>query len=144
MRLELSRRAPADLDEIRDYSVAEFGVGGATAYLDAVEGAFRRILDFPEIGAMQATVSPPTGPWGVDCTASSTPSRARGSWSCESCTRRWTRRGISEDGGKCILSRIFISEGAEARRDQAPGCMRSQRFSALHHSSASRAKRASR
>ncbi|WP_375429247.1 type II toxin-antitoxin system RelE/ParE family toxin [uncultured Sphingomonas sp.] len=50
MRLELSRRAQADLDDIRDYSAERFGAKRAIAYLDAVEWAFRRIVDFPEIG----------------------------------------------------------------------------------------------
>lgn len=50
MRLELSRRAQADLDDIRDYSVAHFGLARAIHYLDAVEGAFRRILEYPKIG----------------------------------------------------------------------------------------------
>lgn len=59
MRLELSRRAQADLDDIRDYSLAAFGVERAIAYLDAIEGAFRRMLDFPEIGAMLPSVHPP-------------------------------------------------------------------------------------
>jgi toxin ParE1/3/4 len=58
MRLELSRRAQADLDDIRDYSLAEFGVERAIAYLDALEGAFRRMLDFPEIGAVHPAVHP--------------------------------------------------------------------------------------
>ncbi|MGA9582826.1 MAG: type II toxin-antitoxin system RelE/ParE family toxin [Allosphingosinicella sp.] len=60
MRLELSRKAQADLDDIRDYSVAEFGVERAVAYLDAVESAFRRIVDFPEIGSVHPAVRPPT------------------------------------------------------------------------------------
>lgn len=59
MRLELSRRAQADLDDIRDYSVAEFGVERAVAYLDAVESAFRRILEVPEIGAAHPVLRPP-------------------------------------------------------------------------------------
>lgn len=58
MRLELSRKAQSDLDDIRDYSVAEFGAERTLAYLNAVEGAFRRILDFPEIGSVHPTVRP--------------------------------------------------------------------------------------
>jgi toxin ParE1/3/4 len=50
MRLELSRQAQSDLDDIRDYSVERFGPDRAATYLDAVEQAFRRILDQPEIG----------------------------------------------------------------------------------------------
>lgn len=50
MRLELSRRAQADLDDIRDYSIEHFGLERAIRYLDAVEGAFRRILEYPNIG----------------------------------------------------------------------------------------------
>ncbi len=60
MRLELSRKAQADLDDIRDYSVAEFGVARAVDYLDAVEAAFRRIVEFPDIGAAQPAVRPLT------------------------------------------------------------------------------------
>ena len=59
MRLELSRRAQADLDDIRDHSVAEFGAERAIAYLDAVESAFRRIVEFPEIGAVNPALHPP-------------------------------------------------------------------------------------
>ncbi len=51
MRLELSRRAQADLDDIRDYSLDQFGVERAILYLDAIEHAFRRILDHPRIGS---------------------------------------------------------------------------------------------
>ncbi|HEX8625582.1 MAG TPA: type II toxin-antitoxin system RelE/ParE family toxin [Allosphingosinicella sp.] len=66
MRLELSRRAQADLDDIRDYSVAEFGVERAVAYLDEVEGAFRRIVDFPEIGSVHPAVLPLTRSLGCE------------------------------------------------------------------------------
>ncbi|MEO7827049.1 MAG: type II toxin-antitoxin system RelE/ParE family toxin [Allosphingosinicella sp.] len=66
MRLELSRRAQADLDDIRDYSVAEHGAARAVDYLDALEGAFRRMLDFPEIGAVHPTVLPPMRALGCE------------------------------------------------------------------------------
>jgi toxin ParE1/3/4 len=59
MKLELSRRAQADLDDIRDFSLERFGTVRAVAYLDAVEQAFRRILGFPEIGAPHPKVTPP-------------------------------------------------------------------------------------
>lgn len=59
MRLELSRRARADLDDIRDFSLAEFGTARAAGYLEAIEHAFRRILDFPEIGSMHPNLRPP-------------------------------------------------------------------------------------
>jgi len=58
MRLELSRKAEADLDDISGYSLAAFGAARAAAYLDALELAFRRILDFPEIGAVHPVVRP--------------------------------------------------------------------------------------
>jgi len=50
MRLELSRRAQSDLDDIRDYSVEHFGFERAIRYLDAIEAGFRRIVDHPKIG----------------------------------------------------------------------------------------------
>jgi len=51
MQLELSRRAKSDLDSVRDYSVDNFGVDRAIAYIDAMEQVFRRLLSFPEIGS---------------------------------------------------------------------------------------------
>ena len=59
MRLELSRRAQADLDEIRDYSLQTFGADRAIAYVDEIERAFRHILRFPEIGVVHSTSQPP-------------------------------------------------------------------------------------
>ena len=56
MPLELSRKAQADLDDIRDYSLEQFGVERAILYLDAIEQAFRRLLDHPRIGSQQADI----------------------------------------------------------------------------------------
>lgn len=60
MRLELSRRAQADLDDNRDYSVDQFGAARAIAYLDAIEQAFRLMLDTPRIGAVHPAAQPDT------------------------------------------------------------------------------------
>jgi toxin ParE1/3/4 len=59
MRLELSRRAQADLDDIRDFSLERFGAVRAIAYIDAIEQAFRRILGYPEIGEPYQTSQVP-------------------------------------------------------------------------------------
>ena len=56
MPLELSRKAQADLDDIRDYSVEQFGVERAILYLDAIEQALRRLLDHSRIGAQRADI----------------------------------------------------------------------------------------
>lgn len=56
MRFELSRKAEADLDHIRDYSVGKFGVDRTIDYLDALEHAFSRILSFPDIGAARPDI----------------------------------------------------------------------------------------
>ena len=58
MRLELSRRAQADLDDIRDFSVSEFGFERAIPYLDAIEQGFRRLLDHPRIGTSRTDLRP--------------------------------------------------------------------------------------
>ncbi|RVT92852.1 type II toxin-antitoxin system RelE/ParE family toxin [Sphingomonas crocodyli] len=58
MRLELSRKAQADLDDIRDFSVEHHGVDGAIAYLDGIEAAFRRILSFPGVGLVHSALEP--------------------------------------------------------------------------------------
>lgn len=59
MRLELSRRAQADLDDIRSFSVKHFGAARTIAYLDTIEQTFRRIVRFPEIGAVDDRINPP-------------------------------------------------------------------------------------
>lgn len=65
MRLKVSRRAENDLADIRDYSVEQFGVERAIAYLDAIEAAFRLIMDYPEIGSVQPKVVPPVRSYAV-------------------------------------------------------------------------------
>ena len=58
MRLELSRRAQADLDDIRDFSVRQYGIDRAILYLDAIEQGFRRLLDHPRIGSDRDDLRP--------------------------------------------------------------------------------------
>ncbi|OYX39476.1 MULTISPECIES: type II toxin-antitoxin system RelE/ParE family toxin [unclassified Sphingomonas] len=58
MRLELSRRAEADLLDIRDYSVEQFGIDRAVLYLDGIEDAFRLLIDFPKTGSLHPTLTP--------------------------------------------------------------------------------------
>lgn len=53
MRLELSRRAQHDLDDIRDHGLQLFGATRTIEYLDRIERAFRRILDYPAIGEVR-------------------------------------------------------------------------------------------
>lgn len=59
MWLELSRAAEADLVDIRDYSIAQYDVDQAIAYLNAVEQTFRRIIDYPESGMKYPGIEPP-------------------------------------------------------------------------------------
>ncbi|MBY0521178.1 MAG: type II toxin-antitoxin system RelE/ParE family toxin, partial [Sphingomonas sp.] len=59
MRLELSRRAEADLADIRDYSAEQFGIDRAIAYVDGIEDAFRLILEYPKTGSLHPTLNPP-------------------------------------------------------------------------------------
>lgn len=59
MRLELSRRARADLDDIADYGAENFGTQSAVAYIDAIEQAFSRLLRYPESGPVHPAVRPP-------------------------------------------------------------------------------------
>ena len=56
MRLELSRKAQVDLDDIRDFSARAFGIERALLYLDAIEHSFRRLLDHPKIGTDRTTL----------------------------------------------------------------------------------------
>ena len=56
MPLELSRKAQADLDDIRDFSVEQFGVERAILYLDSIEHALRRLIDHSRIGSQRADI----------------------------------------------------------------------------------------
>ena len=58
-RLEIRAAARRDLEDIRDYSLSEFGLEVATAYLTGIRAAFARILDHPEIGQQSRAVNPP-------------------------------------------------------------------------------------
>lgn len=59
MRLELSRAAEADLADIRDYTIERYDVDQAITYFDAIEQAFRRIIDYPESGVKYPGIEPP-------------------------------------------------------------------------------------
>jgi len=58
-RLEIRAVARRDLENIRDYSISEFGVELATAYLTGIRAGFERIRDHPEIGQHSRDVNPP-------------------------------------------------------------------------------------
>lgn len=51
-RLDIKAAARRDLSEIRDFSTERFGGKVAVAYLAGFRAAFRRILDFPEMGSV--------------------------------------------------------------------------------------------
>lgn len=51
-RLDIKAAARRDLAEIRDFSIERFGVKVAATYLAGFRAAFRRILEFPEMGSV--------------------------------------------------------------------------------------------
>jgi toxin ParE1/3/4 len=53
-RLEIKESAQSDLNEIFDFSVERFGKDVAVTYLTGIRLAFRRILDFPEMGVISS------------------------------------------------------------------------------------------
>lgn len=50
MKLRIRAKARRDLDEILDYSIAEFGEDVAEAYLLTIGAALNRLVDHPELG----------------------------------------------------------------------------------------------
>ena len=48
--LRLSKRAQADLDEIADYTIGEFGVVQARKYRDGLGACFKALCDNPLLG----------------------------------------------------------------------------------------------
>jgi toxin ParE1/3/4 len=50
-RIELSRRADADLAEILEYSIAAHGPETAEAYLRGLDAVLTRLSHYPELGA---------------------------------------------------------------------------------------------
>ena len=59
-QLDISVAARHDLGDIRVYSVEHFGSEVAAAYLAGFDAAFRRILDFPQLGALSPNIKPAT------------------------------------------------------------------------------------
>lgn len=59
-QLDISIAARRDLGEIRDFSVERFGGEVSAGYLAGFDAAFRRILDFPELGELSSNIKPPT------------------------------------------------------------------------------------
>ena len=53
-RLDIKAAARRDLADIRDFSIERFGGSVAAGYLASFEVVFRRIIEFPEIGAVSA------------------------------------------------------------------------------------------
>jgi toxin ParE1/3/4 len=51
-RLDIKASARRDLAEIRDFSIERFGGKVAAVYLAGFRAAFRRILEFPEMGSV--------------------------------------------------------------------------------------------
>ena len=59
-RLELKAAARAELREIYEFSVAEFGLRVAEIYLNGLRAAFDRILEYPAAGRVYPGVTPET------------------------------------------------------------------------------------
>lgn len=57
-RLDIKATARAELAQIYDYSVAEFGPKVAEAYLTGLRNAFERLLEFPFMGTIYPDVTP--------------------------------------------------------------------------------------
>lgn len=57
-RLDIKAAARAELAQIHEYSVAEFGWRAAEAYMIGLRQAFDRLLEFPFIGPIYPDVTP--------------------------------------------------------------------------------------
>lgn len=55
---ELSQEADQDLDEIFDYTEAEFGFGQAVTYTNQFDVIFEKLLDNPGIGKKRDEIKP--------------------------------------------------------------------------------------
>ena len=58
LRLDIKAAARAELRNIYEFSVAEFGTRVAETYLTGLRSAFDRILEFPGIGPVYPDVVP--------------------------------------------------------------------------------------
>jgi toxin ParE1/3/4 len=56
--LRISRRASADLAEIADYTIAEFGITQARRYRDQLQACFASITDNPALGKSADDLAP--------------------------------------------------------------------------------------
>jgi toxin ParE1/3/4 len=57
-QLDIKATARAELAQIYDYSIAEFGPTVAEAYLTGLRNAFERLLEFPFMGTIYPDVTP--------------------------------------------------------------------------------------
>jgi toxin ParE1/3/4 len=58
MRLKQSRLAEADLVEIFEHGVDNFGVEVALEYLDRIEERFRQLIAYPKSGRAEPAIHP--------------------------------------------------------------------------------------
>lgn len=58
VRLSLSRKAEADLSEIADYTIGEFGIAQARRYRDSLEGCFSSLCANPLLGRSAEELTP--------------------------------------------------------------------------------------
>jgi toxin ParE1/3/4 len=58
MRLEIKAAAEADLAEIWDYSVEQFGIDVAEAYFKGFYASFEKLKRFPKLGETVSRIKP--------------------------------------------------------------------------------------
>ncbi len=57
-KYRLSRRAAADVDEIADYSIKQFGIKQARRYRDGLETCFQTLAENPRLGRSAEQLAP--------------------------------------------------------------------------------------
>ena len=71
-RYQFTDKAERDLEGIIDYTVQEWGVSQANAYLDGLESRAQLLAENPDLGTVREALLQKTRPRHCDCT--STPS----------------------------------------------------------------------
>jgi len=91
----LSSKAAADLDAVYEYTILNFGLEQARAYLSGLHERFETLAEHPMHGRKAGELAPGLRRFEYQSPSSFTCPRTRAFRSCAFCTKTWTSKGTS-------------------------------------------------
>jgi toxin ParE1/3/4 len=96
----LSSKAAADLEDIYEYAILNFGLEQARTYLSGLQERFELLARNPKHGRAANELSPGLRRLTYQSHIVFYIPRTKASGSCAFCTKAWTRTGISSVAGE--------------------------------------------